>query len=102
MKRFPSYADTSRSQRLEQEKHIDLELDEDNEVQGAVEEPIAVKEILGENEFRALALYRRIFQIQVEKRFNTFFSIPIVHSRHKSSFMHYKIPSWSKKYKYDV
>ena len=47
MRYFPTNAETPRSQHPKQE-HIDLELDKDYIVQ--VEEPIAVEEILGEND----------------------------------------------------
>ena len=49
MRRFFSNANMPRSQRPEQEEDFDLELDKDIEAQGTDKEPIAVKEILGEN-----------------------------------------------------
>ena len=71
MRRFLGNADTPRSQRPEQEKHIDLELYQDNEVQDTIDKPIAVKEILSKNELGSLP-YIKEYSISSRKKVEHF------------------------------
>ena len=95
MRRVLNNADTPRSQRPEQEQHINLELDKDNEAQDTVEKPMAVEEILSEKKLGPWPYIEEYFKFKSKKGLRLSFET-IVHSGHKSSFMHYEIPHWSK------
>ena len=67
MRRFLRNADTPRSQCPEQEEHIYIKLDKDNEVQNTVEEPIAVVKILSRNNLGPWPYIKEHFKFRSKK-----------------------------------